>query len=192
MLEIEGGDKVEYTINKLAKMAGISTRTLRYYDQCGLLAPARVSSNGYRIYGQKETDRLQQILFYRELGVPLNDIKRILSSPDFDYKTALEDHLKALTVRRSQLDRLISNVEKTLLSLKGEIVMTDQEKFEGFVEKLIQENEEKYGSEIREKYGNEAARHSFATQSWHTADDAEEKRGCLKMRDGLSQFNPNN
>lgn len=153
---------MEYTINKLAKMAGVSTRTLRYYDQCGLLTPVRVSSNGYRIYGQKEIDRLQQILFYRELGVPLNEIKNILSSPDFDYGTALENHLEALTARRRQLDTLITNVEKTLLSLKGEIVMTDKEKFEGFVEKLIHDNEEKYGKEIREKYGNEAVERSNA------------------------------
>lgn len=153
---------MEYTINKLSKMAGISTRALRYYDQCGLLSPVRVSSNGYRIYGQKEIDRLQQILFYRELGVPLNEIKSILSSPDFDYKTALENHLGALAARRKQLDTLIANVEKTLLSLKGEIVMTDKEKFEGFVERLIKDNEEKYGKEIREKYGNEAVERSNA------------------------------
>ncbi len=75
---------MKYTINKLAKLAGVSTRTLRYYDEIGLLRPARMSSNGYRVYGQKEVDRLQQILFYRELGVPLEEIKKILSSKEFD------------------------------------------------------------------------------------------------------------
>lgn len=151
---------MEYTINKLAKLAGVSTRTLRYYDQCGLLSPVRVSSNGYRIYGQKEVDRLQQILFYRELGVQLNEIKSILSAPDFDDKTALENHLAALLARRRQLDALVINVEKTLKSLKGEVNMTDKEKFEGFLEKLIADNEEKYGTEIREKYGSEAVERS--------------------------------
>lgn len=153
---------MEYTINKLAKIAGISTRTLRYYDQCGLLTPVRVSSNGYRIYGQKEIDRLQQILFYRELGVQLNEIKSILSAPDFDEKAALENHLTALLARRRQLDKLVANVEKTLKSLEGEINMSDKEKFEGFKESLIAENEEKYGTEIREKYGNEAVERSNA------------------------------
>ena len=69
---------MEYTINKLAKMAGVSTRTLRYYDQFGLLSPARASENGYRLYGQKEIGRLQHILFYRELGMSLEDIKGAL------------------------------------------------------------------------------------------------------------------
>ena len=70
---------MEYTINKLAKVAGVTTRTLRFYDEIGLLAPARISSNGYRIYGKKEIDRLQYILFYRELGVSLEEIKNILN-----------------------------------------------------------------------------------------------------------------
>jgi len=83
---------MEYTINKLAKMAGVSTRTLRFYDECGLLPPRRISSNGYRVYGQPEIDRLQQILFYRELGVELAEIGRILSEKDFDGRAALQDH----------------------------------------------------------------------------------------------------
>lgn len=153
---------MEYTINKLAKMAGISTRTLRYYDQCGLLCPVRVSSNKYRIYGQKEVDRLQQILFYRELGIPLDEIRRILSAPDFNGKEALEAHLSALLAKRRQMDALIANVEKTLRSLKGEVKMTDNEKFIGFKESMIAENEEKYGAEIREKYGKEAVDRSNA------------------------------
>lgn len=71
---------MEYTINRLAKIAGVSTRTLRYYDSLGLLSPKRIASNGYRIYGSAEVDTLQQILFYRELGVPLEEIKIILTS----------------------------------------------------------------------------------------------------------------
>ena len=69
---------MEYSINKLAKLAGISTRTLRYYDEIGLLCPLRVSGNSYRVYGQREVDLLQQILFYRELGLPLDVIKNIM------------------------------------------------------------------------------------------------------------------
>ena len=143
---------MEYTINKLAKLAGISTRTLRYYDELGLLSPARVSSNGYRIYGQKEIDRLQQILFYRELGVSLEEIRNILASKDFDGLTALESHLSALLARREQLDLLVANVRKTIKTMKGEIKMSDQEKFEGFLQKLVDDNEQQYGEEIRQKF----------------------------------------
>lgn len=153
---------MEYTINKLAKMAGVSTRTLRYYDELGLLSPTRSSSNGYRIYGQKEIDRLQQILFYRELGVQLEEIKNILSSKSFDKKAALENHLSALLDRRQQLDLLIANVEKTLKSMKGEIKMSNQEKFEGFLQTIVDDNERKYGKEARAKYGNKSVDHSNA------------------------------
>jgi DNA-binding transcriptional MerR regulator len=153
---------MEYTVNKLAKLAGISTRTLRYYDEFGLLKPARISLNGYRIYGQKEIDRLQQILFYRELGVPLVKIKSILSSDDFDAQAALESHLSALLAKRKQLDLLIANVEKTIKAAKGEIIMSDQEKFEGFLRKLVDDNERQYGKEARAKYGDESVDRSNA------------------------------
>lgn len=146
---------MEYSINQLAKLAGVSTRTLRYYDEFGLLSPARLSSNGYRIYGQKEVDRLQQILFYRELGVPLEEIKNILAAKGYDAQKALESHLHTLLEKRKQLDLLIENVGKTIRAMKGEIKMTDQEKFIGFKQQLVAENERKYGKEIRAKYGDE-------------------------------------
>ena len=75
---------MEYTVSQLAKMSGVSTRTLRYYDEIGLLSPVRIEHNKYRIYGKKEVDLLQQILFYRELGVPLERIDQIIKAPDFD------------------------------------------------------------------------------------------------------------
>ena len=153
---------MEYTINQLAKLAGVSTRTLRYYDQCGLLPPKTVRSNGYRIYGETEVNRLQQILFYRELGVDLSEIGRILAEKDFDGLSALQSHLSALREKRARLERLIDNVQKSISSMKGKTEMTDEEKFEGFKEKLISDNEEKYGGEIREKYGDEAVGRSNA------------------------------
>jgi DNA-binding transcriptional MerR regulator len=153
---------MEYTINQLAKLAGVSTRTLRYYDQCGLLPPKAVRSNGYRIYGETEVNRLQQILFYRELGVDLSEIGRILAEKDFDGLSALQSHLSALREKRARLERLIDNVQKSISSMKGKTEMTDEEKFEGFKEKLISDNEEKYGGEIREKYGDEAVGRSNA------------------------------
>lgn len=153
---------MEYTINKLAKLAGISTRTLRYYDELGLLSPIRLSSNGYRIYGQKEVDLLQQILFYRELGVPLEEIKNIIWSKDYDGIVALQGHLSALKAKKEQIELLIINVEKTIASAKGEIIMSDQEKFEGFKQKLVEDNERQYGAEIRAKYGNDVIDRSNA------------------------------
>ena len=146
---------MEYTVQKLGKLAGISTRTLRYYDEIGILKPARINSSGYRIYGQSEVDRLQQILFYRELGVGLDSIKDIITAPSFDGAKALGDHRKKLLEKRVQLDKLISNVDKTIALTEGRIKMEDKEKFEGFKQKIIDENEEKYGAEIREKYGKE-------------------------------------
>ncbi|HBH0785723.1 MAG: MerR family transcriptional regulator, partial [Clostridioides difficile] len=83
---------MEYTVQKLSKLAGISTRTLRYYDEIGLLKPLKINSSGYRIYGQNEVNKLQQILFYRELGINLENIKNIINSPNFDSLSALKEH----------------------------------------------------------------------------------------------------
>ena len=145
---------MEYTISKLAKLSGVSTRTLRYYDELRLLEPKRVSSSNYRIYGQNELELLQQILFYRELELPLDEIKEITQSDSFDIETALNEHLEKLKQKRNRLDRLIQTVEKSIQETKGEITMTDQEKFEAFKKEKITENEEKFGKEIRKKYGN--------------------------------------
>lgn len=168
---------MEYTVKKLAKLAGVSTRTLRYYDQIGLLSPKRVSSNGYRIYGQAEIDLLQQILFYREMGMPLEEIGRILNTPGYDREMALEQHLSALMQKRQQLEMLIDNVTKTISTLKGETMMTDEEKFKGFAETIVKENEMRYGKEIREKYGeetvdacNEKVR-KMTAQQWQQAQE---------------------
>jgi len=156
MMITSGGDIMEYTVQKLARLAGVSTRTLRYYDELGLLKPARISSSGYRIYGQKEVDRLQQILFYRELGVGLEEINRIVTDPAFDMAKALREHHEKLLEKKKQLMLLIENVEKTIAEKEGRIIMTDREKFEGFKQKLVDDNERCYGKEARKKYGDEA------------------------------------
>jgi DNA-binding transcriptional MerR regulator len=151
---------MEYTVQKLGRLAGVSTRTLRYYDEIGILRPARINSSGYRIYSQAEVDRLQQILFYRELGVGLERIKEIVTDPAFDAAAALHEHRQQLLDRRRQLDLLIASVEKTIAASEGRSTMSDQEKFEGFKQKLIDDNERKYGKEIREKYGEEKVNRS--------------------------------
>lgn len=146
---------MEYTVQKLGKLAGVSTRTLRYYDEIEILTPARINSSGYRIYGEKEVDRLQQILFYRELGVSLNSIKEIVTAPSFNATNALRKHREKLLEKRIQLDTLIANVDKTIAIAGGEIKMSNKEKFEGFKKNMINNNEKKYGKEIREKYGKD-------------------------------------
>ena len=153
---------MEYTVHKLAQLAGVSTRTLRYYDELGILKPARTSSSGYRIYGQAELDLLQQILFYRELGVSLEHIAKIITSPTFDGVRALREHREKLLDKRAQLDLLITNVDKTIAQKEGRILMTDHEKFEGFKHKTVQDNEEQYGEEARKRWGNEAVDRSNA------------------------------
>lgn len=165
---------MEYSINKLAKLAGVSTRTLRYYDEIKLLSPKRISSNDYRVYGQKEVDQLQQILFYRELGVPLNEIKKIILSKDYDGIAALQLHLSALKSKKKQIEVLIRNIEKTIAVSKGETTMSDKEKFEGFKQKIIEENERQYGKEIREKFGDTVLEVSNAKMMGLTVDQYEQ------------------
>ena len=165
---------MEYTVQKLAKLAGVSTRTLRYYDEIDLLKPARINSSGYRIYGQKEVDTLQQILFFRELEMELQSIKEIITNPTFDGAKALQDHRQKLLEKRSQLDVLIANVNKTIALTEGRINMSDQEKFEGFKKTRIDENEKKYGKEIREKYGEEVVNASNAKLMNMTQEEYEE------------------
>ena len=144
---------MEYTIKKLAEMAGISTRTLRYYDEIGLLKPCRVNSSGYRIYGEKEVDILQQILLYRSMDIKLEEIENIIHNSSFDICQSLIEHRKNLISKRNQLNQLILTVEKTIEYKKGEISMSNKEKFEGFKKDRLEENERKFGKEIRDKYG---------------------------------------
>jgi DNA-binding transcriptional MerR regulator len=165
---------MEYTVQKLAQLAGISTRTLRYYDEIGILKPARINSSGYRIYGKAEVDRLQQILFYKELGVSLDVIKEIVTSPSYDGAKALREHREQLLDKRKRLDVLIANVEKTIASMEGRIIMSDKEKFEGFKQQMIDDNEAKYGKEIRAKYGDDVVNRSYEKLKNMTNEEYEE------------------
>ncbi|MGK7378740.1 MerR family transcriptional regulator [Planococcus sp. 1R117A] len=153
---------MEYTVQKLGSLAGVSTRTLRYYDEIGILKPARKNSAGYRIYGRNEVDKLQQILFYRELGLDLESIKKIVNDPAFDGPGALRKHWQLLLQKRRQLDLLINNVEKTISAAEGKSHMADKEKFQGFKQKLVDDNEKQYGKEVRAKYGDDVVDRSNA------------------------------
>lgn len=124
-----------YTVKAVADMTGITVRTLHYYDQIGLLRPAAVSPAGYRLYADADLVRLQQILFFRELGFSLQEIKTILDSPDFDPCEALRQHRRALLERQERLQRLIQTVDRTLERMEGEMKMGKdeiKELFDGF------------------------------------------------------------
>jgi DNA-binding transcriptional MerR regulator len=151
---------MEYTVSQLAELSGVSARTLRYYDEIDLLKPARTKTNGYRIYGSTEVNLLQQILFYRELEMSLETIEQIVHAQTFDVEQALQQHLIHLQQKRNRLDDLIDTVEKSIQEAKGEIKMSDQEKFEAFKKDLVEQNEAQYGSEIREQYGEEVVEQS--------------------------------
>lgn len=145
---------MEYSIQELARLAGVTTRTLRWYDQIGLLKPGRVAESGYRYYGDAQVDRLQDILYYRALGVELAQIKECLDDPAFDRLAALRSHLAALETEQARLAGLIRSVKATIDAEERNETMNDEQKFEYFKKKTVAENERLYGKEIRKKYGD--------------------------------------
>lgn len=173
MLVVTGGIWMEYTIKKIAELSGVSTRTLRYYDELNLLKPARITSAGYRIYGTEEIDRLQQILFYRSLDMRLDEIKKMIADPSFDFQHALLSHHQQLVERRKQIDHLILTVEKTLRYRKGETTMTNKEKFEGFKTAILEKNEALYGKEVKEKYRDKEI--ELSNKKWSNLTEAQFK-----------------
>ena len=135
---------MEYTIRQLADLAGVTTRTLRWYHEIGLLEPARMGANGYRYYGPAQVDRLQHILFYRALGVELPQIKACLDDPAFCRLDALRDHLRQLRREQGRIQRLIQAVSETITREERKEAMSAQEKFKVFQE------------EARQRWGDEA------------------------------------
>ncbi|CAG7629077.1 HTH-type transcriptional activator mta [Paenibacillus allorhizosphaerae] len=138
-------------VKEVADVVGISVRTLHHYDEIGLLVPEETTEAGYRLYSDDNLAMLQQILFFRELGFPLKQIKEIIGSPSFDRQEALALHRKMLLEKRNQLDRMIATIDKTMLHAKGEIEMTNKEKFVGF-----DFSHNPYEQEARERWGNKA------------------------------------
>ena len=145
-----------YTVKKLADLAGVSVRTLHYYDEIGLLKPLSYSRSGYRHYGDEAAARLQQIMFFRELGFGLDDIKNIMSRPDFDMLAALEEHRTLLQKKAKRLETLLATVEKTIKKMKGETEMGIKEYYEGFSDEKIDE----YRKEVKERWGEKTLKDS--------------------------------
>ena len=121
-----------YTVKQVAAMSGVSVRTLHFYDQTGLLKPAYHGTNGYRFYEEPQLLKLQQILFYRELGFELKKIKRIVGRPDFEVAAALRSHREVLQADLARTRALVDTIDRTLSHLKGATKMKDEEMFAGF------------------------------------------------------------
>lgn len=149
---------MEYTIQKLAQLAGISTRTLRYYDQIGLLCPARTNASGYRIYGTKEVDVLQQILFYKEMGLELAQIKEAIHDADFDSLAALHSHLEkneqkyGKEVREKYGDKVVDQSNTKMMGLTEE-QYTRMQKLGEKINLLLEEAVKKVQSVLRQECG---------------------------------------
>lgn len=146
------------TVRQVARLAGISVRTLHHYDQIGLLRPAMRTDAGYRLYGEADLLRLQQILFYRELDFPLAEIRAILDRPGFDQVEALRSHRRMLTERADRLARLLCTVDRTIAKLTGEDTMplTDEDIYEGFTPEE-RARLKGYEAEAAERWGELAA-----------------------------------
>ncbi len=141
-----------YTVSRLARLAGISVRTLHHYDKIGLLKPARRARSGYRYYGKEELYRLQQILFFKELNFSLTKIQRILDDPDFDQLEALQYQRRQIAVQAERMDKLLRTIDKTITELKeNRTMLTDEELYEGFSKEQI----EAWNKEVDQKYDPE-------------------------------------
>ena len=186
---------MEYSIQELSRLSGVTTRTLRWYDQIGLLKPSRVAESGYRYYGGAEVDRLQDILYYRALGVELARIKKCLDDPSFDRLTALRNHLAALEAERGRLEQLIRSVKDTIGAEERNEIMSDKQKFEAFKKRVVEHNEETYGAEIRAKYGDQEVEEANAAvmdltqaqyQEWTDLGKEIQERLEAAVRGGVS------
>jgi len=121
-----------YTVSQVATLSGVSVRALHHYDEIGLLKPAYIGSNGYRYYGREELLRLQQILFHREIGLALDEIRRAIDTPGFDRATALRDHREKLVTETARLRELLQTIDDTLADLEGGNIMNEASLYRGF------------------------------------------------------------
>lgn len=155
---------MDWSIQEIARLAGTTSRTLRHYDEIGLLAPSRVAANGYRHYDEGALLRLQRILLLRELGLGLPAIAEILAGQKDDAR-ALRTHLEWLQREKDRLDRQIASVETTILTMEGGEQLMAEEMFDGF-------DHTAHRAEVEERWGAEAYAKS---DSWWRSKSAAEK-----------------
>ncbi len=158
-----------YTVKRLSDMAGITVRTLHYYDEIDLLKPTQVADNGYRYYDDAALYRLQQVLFYREIGLELLEIRDILDSPDFDLVSALRSHRDGLQARIKRLNNLIGTVDTTIMHLTGEVDMSKKRLFSAFDD----EQQKQYQREARLQYGPDTVNTSI--RRWNSYSELQKK-----------------
>lgn len=163
---------MSYKVKQVSKLVGVSVRTLHHYDEIGLLTPEFVTAARYRLYSDEDLERLQQILFFKELDFNLQEIKNILDTPGFDKKKALYTHKELLIEKKKRIERLITSVEKTLESVENGIEINKKDMFDGFDMIEIEKHKERYAEETKEKYGSsEAYKESVRRTSKYTKED---------------------
>ena len=172
-------------MKEVAELVGISVRTLHHYDEIGLLTPDEITESGYRVYSDENLETLQQILFFKELGFPLKEIKEIMYRPSFNRQEALEVHHHLLLEKRKQLDKMIETLEKTIRHSKGEIQMTNKEKFEGF-----DFSHNPYEQEARERWGDKAVDDANQKAKNMTKFDQEKFNEIYRNLATLRHFSP--
>ncbi|MET3293175.1 UNVERIFIED_CONTAM: DNA-binding transcriptional MerR regulator [Brevibacillus sp. OAP136] len=162
-----------YKVKAVAELVGISVRTLHHYDEIGLLKPDSTTPSGYRLYTDENLETLQQILFFKEIGFNLQEIKAILDNPAFDRKHALQSHRELLLQKKQRLEEMIRTVDKTIESIEGGSKMETDKMFEGFSMEEIEKHRETYADEARRLYGKEIVDESEKRTSAYTKDDWE-------------------
>lgn len=161
---------MKYTVHELASLSGVSVRTLHYYDEIGLLPPSYIEKNGYRYYEEKELLKLQQILFFRELDFPLEEIKRMMGQKNFNIIEALRDHKKLIKLKRERLDNLIQTIDKTIKRMNSHKIK-DDELYDAFKDADVKE----YQEEVKQRWGNtDAYKQSMARTSKMTKAQMDE------------------
>lgn len=157
-----------YSVGQVAGFAGVTVRTLHHYDEIGLLRPSGRSHAGHRRYDDTDLDRLQQILFYRELGFPLDEVAALLDDPDADPAAHLRRQHELLSARIGKLQEMAAAVERAMEARKMGINLTPEERFEVFGE----HDPEQYADEVRERWGStEAYAQSQARTASYTKED---------------------
>ncbi|AEW95013.1 MULTISPECIES: MerR family transcriptional regulator [Streptomycetaceae] len=158
----------DYAIGEVARYAKVTVRTLHHYDEIGLLRPGGRSAAGHRRYRDADLDRLQQILFYRELGFPLEEIAVLLDDPDTDPTEHLRRRHRLITDRIEELERMAAAVERAMEAKKMGINLTPEEKFEVFGE----HDPDQYADEVQQRWGHtEAYRQSQERAARYTKED---------------------
>ncbi|WP_055049318.1 MerR family transcriptional regulator [Devosia sp. A16] len=175
------------TVAEVAKLSGVSIRTLHHYDQIGLLRPAFTGHNRYRHYGQEQLLRLQQILLHRELGIPLSDIAAILDAPDFDRLAALRRQRERLNQEAKRYARLVRTIDRTIASIEGECVMKNEDLYKGVSPDKQAEYEawlvEQYGGDMPERIALSRGRYEKLSE----AEKLELNRELHDMEQGLAE-----